>query len=119
MRTFELVGLSLVEVDANGPTMATEQDALDVLGEVYGRDADMIVLPVSRLAPEFFKLATGIAGAVLQKFTNYDQRIAIVGDISTYVSRSKPLQDFVRETNRRKQTVFAADIVDLEAILSR
>jgi hypothetical protein len=119
MRAFEVAGLSLIEVDANGPMLATEQDALDLLGEIYGHEADMIVVPVSRLPDDFFRLATGIAGAMLQKFTNYGQRVAFVGDISVHTAKSKPLRDFLRETNKRKQIVFAADEAELEAVLSR
>ena len=119
MRRFELAGLSLVVLDEDGETLASEQGALDILGEVYGHEADMIVVPVSRLPDAFFRLSTGLAGAVMQKFTNYQLRVAFVGDFSAHIGRSKPLRDLVRETNKRKQIVFAANEAELETILSR
>ena len=41
-------------------------------------DAGGIVLDERQLGPEFFDLRTGFAGEVLQKFTNYRARLAIV-----------------------------------------
>jgi len=38
---------------------------------------------------------------MLQKFTNYQLRVTIVGDVSAYTNRSVPFADFVRESNRR------------------
>lgn len=92
----------------DGPPIASEADILNVIGETYGTGADLIVLPVERLSPEFFRLSTGIAGAILQKLTNYGFRVAIVGDIAAHLERSAPLRDFVRESNRQGQTRFVA-----------
>lgn len=98
---------------ATGPLIATEADVLDIIGETYGTGADLIVIPVARLSPDFFKLSTGLAGAVLQKLTNYQFRVAIVGDISAYTGKSAPLRDFVRESNKRGAIRFLASMADL------
>jgi len=103
-------------VSSDGPSLASEQGALDVIGATYGQDIDMIAVPASRLGDDFFKLSTGIAGGFIQKFMNYSHRIAIVGDISSYVERSKPLHDFVYESNKGKQVAF---VPDLEALAAR
>lgn len=100
-------------VSAAGPLLAKEADALDLIGETFGQDVDLVVIPASRLAPEFFQLSTGLAGAVLQKFTNYQLRVAILGDISAYTEKSAPLRDFVRESNRRGQVRFLASDAEL------
>jgi hypothetical protein len=71
------------------------------------------VIPVARLSPEFFRLSSGLAGAVLQKFTNYQIRVAIIGEISEYTGKSAPLRDFVAESNRRGQVRFLASEADL------
>jgi hypothetical protein len=89
----------LLPVD--GPPIASEQDALDIIGEAMGQGAELVVIPVMRLSPEFFRLASSVAGAMLQKFTNYQLRVTIVGDVSAYTNRSVPFADFVRESNRR------------------
>jgi hypothetical protein len=98
MTTFALAG--------DGPLIATERDAADIVGDALGQEADLVTIPVARLSPEFFRLGSGLAGAVLQKFSNYRIRVAIIGDISGYTGKSAPLRDFVAESNRRGQVRF-------------
>src|SRR5689334_24834047 len=98
---------------AAGPLVASEADALDIIGETYGTGADLIVIPVARLSPDFFKLSTGLAGAILQKLMNYQFRVALVGDISAYTDKSAPLRDFVYESNKHGTVRFLASEADL------
>ena len=116
MMTTTQSGLALLEVDAEGPMLATEQDALDLIGETYGTEADIIVVPVSRLDPQFFELRSGMAGAFFQKLQNYQKRLVVLGDIATEVAASKSLHDFVFETNRVGNHLF---VPDREAMLAR
>jgi hypothetical protein len=101
------------DLPLDGPPIASEQDALDLIGDALGHGAELVVIPAARLPPEFFRLASGLAGAMLQKFTNYHLRIAIVGDISVYTDRSVPLADFVRESNRRGAVRFLASEAEI------
>ena len=51
-----------------------------------------LVLDEQQLAADFFDLRTGLAGEVLQKFTNYRARLAIViADDTAYGSRFSEL----------------------------
>jgi hypothetical protein len=109
-------GLALLEVDAAGPLLASEQDALDLIGETYGTDADIIVVPVTRLDPQFFELRSGLAGGFIQKLQNYQKRLVVLGDIASAVAASKSLHDFVYETNRVGNHLF---VPDREAMLAR
>ncbi len=119
MSTERVNDLTLFFVAADGPALCSEQDALDLLGETYGTETDMIVVPVVRLAPEFFDLSTKLAGHFIQKMQNYQMRLVILGDISVPMARSKALTDFVGETNRRGHHLFAPDRDALVAALSR
>jgi hypothetical protein len=101
---------------AEGPAIGSEQDALDLMGEAYGSGADLIALPASRLAPDFFRLRTGVAGAILQKLRNYGVRLAVVGDISAAVGASPTFADFVREANAGD---FAFFVSDADALVRR
>lgn len=67
-------------------------------------ECEALVLPKAALSEDFFRLSTGLAGEVLQKFVNYQMKAAIVGDFSAYTS--KPLQDFIRESNRGRTVFF-------------
>ena len=98
---------------ADGPLIAAESDILDPIGNAGYNGADTLVIPVSRLSPDFFKLSTGLAGAILQKCTNYQLKVAIVGDISQYTAKSGPLRDFVRESNTRGAVRFVASEAEL------
>ena len=98
---------------ADGPVIAAESDILDPIGNASYSGADTLVIPVSRLSPDFFKLSTGLAGAILQKCTNYSMKVAIVGDISAYTAKSGPLRDFVYESNKHGHIRFLASEAEL------
>ena len=53
-----------------------------------------------------FILSTGVAGDILQKLMNYRFKAAIYGDYSHYTS--KPLRDFIRESNHGKDFFFVS-----------
>lgn len=105
--------MSPLTLAADGPIIATERDASDIVGDALGAGADTVVIPVARLSPDFFKLSTGLAGALLQKCTNYRLKVAIVGNISAYTAQSAPLRDFVTESNRRGDVRFVSSETDL------
>ncbi|GLF93050.1 DUF4180 domain-containing protein [Streptomyces yaizuensis] len=103
---------------ADGPPVAGESDALDLIGEAGYLGASWVVLPVERLDESFFRLRTRVAGDIVQKFVNYRMGLAVVGDISRHTDASEALRDFVRECDRGRQTWFPADTAELEARLA-
>ncbi|HUQ10545.1 MAG TPA: DUF4180 domain-containing protein [Steroidobacteraceae bacterium] len=57
-----------------------------------GMDQGGLLIDEAELGPDFFDLRTGLAGEVLQKFTNYRVRLAIVvADPPAYGSRFSEL----------------------------
>ena len=81
------------------------QSALDVLMSAkYNADTKNIAIDKKLIVEEFFVLSTGIAGEILQKYINYGGRIAIYGDYSRYTS--KPLKDFIYESNKGNDVFF-------------
>ena len=101
----------------DGPPLDTTT-ATDLLGEAWGAEAELVVVPVERLANGFLDLSTRIAGEVIQKFTNYRMRLAFVGDIAARVEASRSLRDFVYESNKGGQVWFLNDRAALEARLA-
>ncbi len=85
----------------------SERDATDLVGNAGFQAADVVLLAADALPEEFFDLSTGLAGAVLQKFSNYRLRLAIIGDFKGRGSES--LQAFIRESNRGGLVTFARD----------
>ncbi len=71
---------------------------------------EIMVIPVERLDESFFRLRTGVAGQIIQKFLTYRKRLVIVGDISQNVQDSSALRDFVYECNSGSDVWFVAGI---------
>jgi hypothetical protein len=115
----ELHGLTVLVCAPDGPVLRDDRDAVDLIGEALGRGVELVLLPVPRLADEFFTLSTGIAGAIIQKFVNYRLRLAVIGDISAHLARSAALRDLVRETNRGRQLWLLPTREELEQRLAR
>jgi hypothetical protein len=103
----------------DGAKLKSERDALDLIGEAMSSGAELVLIPVERLAEEFFHLKTGLAGQIMQKFVLYRRRLVILGDISGSVAQSRALRDFVYETNRGNQVWFLATLQELHARLRR
>ena len=83
------------------------QSALDLLMTAkYDLGTKNIVIDKKLVKEEFFILSSGLAGDILQKYINYGGRVAIYGDFSHYTS--KPLHDFIYESNKGHDVFFAA-----------
>jgi len=104
--------------DAGGPVISRTADAMDLIGNASYSGVSLVVLPVERLDPEFFRLSSGLAGDILQKFVTYRVRLAIVGDISGFVESSDALRDFVWESNRAQHVWFVSSEQELESKLA-
>lgn len=113
-----LHGFTVFVCNSDGPKLRGDHDTRGVIGDALSNDAQVIVIPVARLDPDFFKLRTRVAGEMLQKFVNYRFRVAIVGDVSAHVAASDALRDFVYESNKGNSVWFLADADALSAKLA-
>jgi len=109
-----LRGVNVLHCAPDGPPLNGERAALDLIGDAMGRDAQVVAVPAERVADEFFRLRSGVAGEVMQKFVNYRLRLAVVGDVSRHTAESTALRDFVHETNQGGHIWFLADFPALE-----
>jgi hypothetical protein len=80
------------------------QDAVDIMADCIFSGTGKIIIHEKNIIPDFFDLKTGIAGDILQKFSTYNVRLAIIGDFSKYSSKS--LRDFIFESNKHRQVNF-------------
>ncbi len=108
-------GRNVFVCPAEGAMLRGGQAAVDLIGEARSSGAEMVVVPVQRLDPEFFQLRTGEAGEFLQKFVTYQVPIVILGDTSAFAAESKALRDFIRESNQREGIWFLGSIEDLRS----
>ncbi len=100
-------------VPPDGAPIGDEGAALDVVGDAFGAEAEIVSIPVARLSPEFFRLSSGVAGAVVQKFVTYRLRLVVVGDPAHHGPTSGPVEDWMREANSGRQLWFVADDAEL------
>lgn len=96
--------IKIAELFSEDKIIVSIDDGLSLLGDLYYQDFDRIIIHEKNLSPDFFDLKTGIAGEILQKFSNYRVRLAIVGDFSNYSNKS--LKEFMYESNKGRQINF-------------
>lgn len=100
-------GIDIAVVSSDETVMIDAQSALDLVMSVkYETGAERIVLDKHAICGDFFILSTGIAGEILQKLINYHVKMAVYGDYSHYTS--KPLKDFIYESNCGKDFFFVS-----------
>ena len=92
-------GISIAEILPGSEIISTTGDLLDILADAGYNGSTGLIIHSATLTGSFFDLKTGIAGEILQKFSNYRMRLAIIGDFANV--RSKALRDFIRESNTR------------------
>jgi len=93
-----LNNIKIAELIADGTIVRIAQDGLDILGNLMYEGFDGIIMHQKNISSDFFDLKTGIAGEILQKFSTYRVRLAIVGDFSNFTSKS--IRDFIYESNK-------------------
>lgn len=100
-------GIQIAVVHCEEPVIVDVDSALDFMMSVkYQTWCARIAVPAIAFTEEFFILSTGLAGAILQKFTTYQIKVGIYGDFSTYTTSSKPLRDFIYESNNGHDVFF-------------
>ena len=111
-------GVVCTVVNSNDLVITDAQTALDVLMSAkYDIGTKNIVIDKKLIVEDFFILSKGLAGEILQKYVNYGGRIAIYGDYSHYTS--KPLKDFIYESNKGKDVFFVATQDEAVDMLTR
>ena len=100
-------GIDIAVVSGDEVVIVDTQSALDLAMTVkYETGAERIVIDKDAVCEDFFILSTGMAGEILQKFMNYHVKVAVYGDYSHYTS--KPLKDFIYESNHGKDFFFVS-----------
>jgi hypothetical protein len=97
----------IVVVNSDTYCISDVQSALDFMMSVnYETGSHSIIINKEAIIEDFFVLSTRLAGEILQKFITYQFKLAIIGDFSGYTS--KPLKDFIYESNNGKDIFFVS-----------
>lgn len=105
VKTIERNNTILAMIQSEEVIITDTQSALDLMMSInYETGSSHIAINKAAISEDFFRLGTGLAGEILQKFINYHVKFAIIGDFSHYTS--KPLKDFIYESNHGKDIFF-------------
>ncbi|QJD82095.1 DUF4180 domain-containing protein [Cohnella herbarum] len=74
----ELAGKKAIELGSSETQIREEQDVLDLISACWEHGTELILLEADSLSEDFYKLRSGLAGHVLQKFVNYRMKAALV-----------------------------------------
>jgi hypothetical protein len=107
---------NIAEVISEANVINKVEDGIDLLGNLYYQGFDRIIIYEKNITPVFFDLKTGIAGEILQKFSNYRVQLAIVGDFTKY--NSKSLNNFIYESNKGRLINFVSTLTEALGVLS-
>lgn len=101
-------GNRIAEIMPGADPIAGPEDIIDIMADVRYKDCERIVIHQNSLSPGFFDLRTGVAGEILQKFSNYRMKLAIIGNFIGTESRS--LRNFIEESNKRGMICFVCSM---------
>lgn len=97
--------LSIAVITGSEKIITDPAAALDLaMTARYETGSSRLAMDKHLFPEDFFILSTGLAGEILQKWINYQFKAAIWGNYPRYTS--KPLQDFIRESNRGSDLFF-------------
>lgn len=116
IKTHSFGQTAIAEIISGQTLIATAEDGFDLLGNLYYQGFDRMIVYEPNICPEFFDLKTKMAGEILQKFSNYRVRIAIVG---TFDYQGNSLRDFIRESNQGRLVNFVPTLADALERLSK
>lgn len=116
IKTHCINDIKIAELVSDKAIISNIGDVPDLLGNLYYQDFDRIIIYEKNISPNFFDLKNGIAGEILQKFSNYRVRLAIVGDFSKYTGKS--ITAFIYESNKGRQINFLNSLAEALKILS-
>jgi DNA-binding PadR family transcriptional regulator len=106
-----------LELLSSAEKIGTEQAALDLVSLCGENEVNLLVLHGSSLHEDFFKLKTGVAGAVLQKLLNYYIRTAII--LPEQEGLGIRFKELISEANKGSQYCFPKSLQEAEAWFMR
>ncbi|MCW3117520.1 MAG: hypothetical protein JWM28_1602 [Chitinophagaceae bacterium] len=97
--------IKIAEVISDDIVIQASKGSLDSLGNIY-QDFNKIIIHDRNITPEFFNLKNEIVAEMLQRFSHYRVRLAIIGDFKKFPGKSTA--EFIYESNKRKVVNFVS-----------
>jgi len=101
---------NIAELRPGAVTIGSADEIVDILGNASYVNCTKVIIHSDSFESGFFDLRTGLAGEILQKFSNYRMRLAIVGDffpfeepqLARFHPRVQPWQNGMFHADRRR-----------------
>lgn len=97
MHLLDIKDNKIAVINSSEIVIENVQDTLDLMANLDTQGARSIILHERNLIEDFFDLRSGFAGEILQKFSTYRMKLAIIGEFDKYISKS--LRAFTVESN--------------------
>lgn len=96
--------------------LCSEKDVLDFISICFENDIYILILYANTFCEDFFNLKTGLAGMALQKFINYQIKVAVIlKDEDKFNERFK---EMIYEANKGENFRTFRNIADAEIWIS-
>ncbi len=89
-------------------------DSQEMLDFMMNNSAKVYIIQIEHLPNDILQLSNGKLGDILQKISNYQKKLGILGDFENI--KSKAMRDFIYESNKTGQIVFKNSLNELMAI---
>jgi hypothetical protein len=113
----DLHGTQAAEMQSEGIILRTARDAAEITKELTVRGVKKLILHERNLAPEFWQLSNGIAGAVLKNFADSSITLALVGTFDR--RKAAGLTTLIKERSLGDLVTLSDSVETAKAQLSR
>jgi hypothetical protein len=110
-------GNKIAELLPESDIVTSPGEMLEIIADVSYHECNALIINEKNLHNDFFRLKTGLAGEILQKFSNYRMQLSIVGNFAEI--KSKSLNDFILESNKRRTVSFVSTFNEAISRLDR
>ncbi|NQT62585.1 MAG: DUF4180 domain-containing protein [Candidatus Marinimicrobia bacterium] len=109
-------GINYIDLTESDSRIDGEGDLNDLLSLCYYHNSNLLLLSEKNLSSDFFNLKSGLAGAALQKFANYQGRVAIL--LPPNAEQSLRFKELMFEMSRSNHFRFYDNREDAEVWLT-
>ncbi|MDF2588164.1 MAG: putative transcriptional regulator [Anaerocolumna sp.] len=112
----EVDGKKYIELISTTTPLNTENDALDLIALCWEHEISQLIIPYEALSQEFFQLKTKVAGNIIQKFINYNIKVAAI--IPQDITQKGRFREMALEMNKGNHFIMCENKVDAHKWLS-
>jgi len=111
-----LRGINYIDLTESDSSIEKEGDLNDLLSLCYYHNSNLLLLSEKNLSSDFYNLKSGLARAAMQKFANYQAKVAII--LAANAEQSNRFKELMFEMSRSNHFRFYDNREDAEIWLT-